>query len=45
MIARLVKSIPAPLNMLALPDAPPIARMAELGVKRIRFGPRPMRLR
>lgn len=43
-IARLVKAIPAPLNMLALPDAPPIARMAELGVKRISFGPRPMRL-
>jgi 2-methylisocitrate lyase-like PEP mutase family enzyme len=42
-IARLVKAIPAPLNMLALPDAPPIARLAELGVKRISFGPRPMR--
>ncbi len=42
-ITRLVKAIPAPLNMLALPDAPPIARMAELGVKRISFGPRPMR--
>lgn len=42
-IARLVQAIPAPLNMLALPDAPPIARMAELGVKRISFGPRPMR--
>ena len=44
MIARLVKAIPAPLNMLALPDAPLIARMADLGVKRISFGPRPMRL-
>jgi len=44
MIARLVKAIPAPVNMLALPDAPPIARMAELGVKRVSFGPRPMRL-
>ncbi len=44
MIARLVNAIPAPVNMLALPDAPPIARMAELGVKRISFGPRPMRL-
>jgi len=42
-IARLVKAIPAPLNMLALPDAPPMARMAELGVKRISYGPRPMR--
>ena len=43
MIERLVKAIPAPLNMLALPDAPSIARMAELGVKRISYGPRPMR--
>jgi 2-methylisocitrate lyase-like PEP mutase family enzyme len=43
-IGRLVKAIPAPVNMLAFPDAPPIARMAELGVKRISFGPRPMRL-
>ena len=42
-IARLVRAIPSPLNMLALPDAPPIARMAELGVKRISYGPRPMR--
>lgn len=42
-IGRLVKAIPAPVNMLALPDAPSIARMAELGVKRISFGPRPMR--
>jgi len=42
-IARLVQAIPAPLNFLAFPDAPPIARMAELGVKRISFGPRPMR--
>lgn len=42
-IERLVKAIPAPLNMLALPEAPSIARMAELGVKRISYGPRPMR--
>ncbi len=43
-IARLVKAILAPLNMLALPNAPSIARMAELGVKRMSYGPRPMRL-
>jgi 2-methylisocitrate lyase-like PEP mutase family enzyme len=43
MIERLVKAIPAPVNMLALPDAPSIARMSELGVKRISYGPRPMR--
>jgi 2-methylisocitrate lyase-like PEP mutase family enzyme len=43
MIERVVKAIPAPVNMLAFPDAPSIARMAELGVKRISFGPRPMR--
>jgi len=42
-IARLVKAIPAPVNMLALRGAPSIARIAELGVKRISFGPRPMR--
>ncbi len=42
-VARLVKAIPAPVNMLALPGAPSIARMAELGVRRISFGPRPMR--
>jgi 2-methylisocitrate lyase-like PEP mutase family enzyme len=42
-IARLVKTIPAPINLLAFPDAPSIARMSELGVKRISFGPRPMR--
>jgi len=42
-IASLVRSVPAPINVLALPDAPPIARLAELGVKRISFGPRPMR--
>ena len=42
-IARLVNAIPAPINLLAFPDAPSIARMAELGVKRISLGPRPMR--
>lgn len=42
-IARLVEAIPAPVNILAFADAPPIARLAELGVKRISFGPRPMR--
>lgn len=42
-IARLVKEIRAPINLLAFPDAPSIAKMAELGVKRISFGPRPMR--
>jgi len=42
-IARLVKAIAAPINMLALPDAPSIPRMAQLGVKRISYGPRPMR--
>ncbi len=42
-IAKLVKEIPAPINLLAFADAPPIARLAELGVKRISLGPRPMR--
>ena len=42
-IAKVVDAVRVPVNMLALPDAPSIARMAELGVKRISFGPRPMR--
>lgn len=42
-IARLVAAIPAPLNFLAFADAPSLARMEQLGVKRISFGPRPIR--
>ena len=42
-IAELVQAIPAPLNFLAFADAPPMARLAALGVKRISYGPRPMR--
>jgi 2-methylisocitrate lyase-like PEP mutase family enzyme len=37
-IADLVRAIPAPLNILAGPGAPPISRLAELGVRRVTFG-------
>jgi 2-methylisocitrate lyase-like PEP mutase family enzyme len=37
-IADLVRAIPAPLNILAAPTAPPIARLEELGVRRVTFG-------
>jgi 2-methylisocitrate lyase-like PEP mutase family enzyme len=37
-IADLVRAIPAPLNILAAPGAPPIARLEELGVRRVTFG-------
>jgi 2-methylisocitrate lyase-like PEP mutase family enzyme len=34
-IAALVEGIPGPLNVFAAPDAPPLARLAELGVARV----------
>jgi 2-methylisocitrate lyase-like PEP mutase family enzyme len=37
-IGELVKAIPAPLNILAGPSTPPVARLAELGVRRISLG-------
>lgn len=43
-IGKLVQEIHAPLNFLAFADAPPIATMAALGVRRVSFGPRPMRV-
>ena len=39
-IATLVKSIPAPINVFAHPQAPPVPRLAELGVKRVSFAGR-----
>ena len=42
-IAELVKGIDAPLNIIAGSSTPPVQRLQELGVKRISFGPRPMR--
>jgi 2-methylisocitrate lyase-like PEP mutase family enzyme len=40
-IAALVAAIPAPLNVLAGPGAPPVAELAALGVARISLGPAP----
>lgn len=41
-IATLVKEIGAPINLLANAAAPPVSRMAELGVARISLGGAPM---
>ncbi|MGB0411519.1 MAG: isocitrate lyase/PEP mutase family protein [Pikeienuella sp.] len=41
LIARLVENGGLPLNILAFPHAPPNARLAELGVARISYGPIP----
>lgn len=38
-IAAFVDTISAPVNILAQPEAPSIAQLAELGVARISFGP------
>ncbi len=37
-IRRLVESVDLPVNVLALPGAPPVAELAELGVARISVG-------
>jgi 2-methylisocitrate lyase-like PEP mutase family enzyme len=37
-IAAFVEAAEAPVNILAVPQAPPIARLAELGVARISYG-------
>jgi 2-methylisocitrate lyase-like PEP mutase family enzyme len=39
-IAELARSIPAPINVFAMPDTPPLARLRELGVKRVSFAGR-----
>lgn len=41
LISRLVEGCGLPLNILAFPHAPPNARLAELGVARISYGPIP----
>lgn len=38
-IGRLVDGIGAPVNILARPQAPSLARLAELGVARVSYGP------
>jgi len=42
-IERLVKEIPAPLNILGAPNAPSLKEVAALGVRRVTFGSAPMR--
>jgi 2-methylisocitrate lyase-like PEP mutase family enzyme len=39
-IAALVRAIPGPVNIFALPDTPSLARLAELGVRRVSFAGR-----
>jgi 2-methylisocitrate lyase-like PEP mutase family enzyme len=42
-IARLVDALQFPLNILAGPGTPPVARLQELGVRRVSVGSGPMR--
>ncbi|HYR46564.1 MAG TPA: isocitrate lyase/phosphoenolpyruvate mutase family protein, partial [Thermoanaerobaculia bacterium] len=42
-IARLANAIEGPLNVLAVPGTPPVARLASLGVRRVSLGSGPMR--
>lgn len=42
-IGRLVQSIDRPLNILAMPGSPSIARLKQLGVRRVSLGGGPMR--
>jgi 2-methylisocitrate lyase-like PEP mutase family enzyme len=37
-IARVVESVPAPLNVLAVADVPPVPELAALGVRRVSTG-------
>jgi 2-methylisocitrate lyase-like PEP mutase family enzyme len=41
LIARLVEASPLPVNIMVLPAAPPLARLAALGVARVSHGPGP----
>jgi 2-methylisocitrate lyase-like PEP mutase family enzyme len=38
-IAALVAGVGGPVNIYAQPGAPPLARLAELGVARVSYGP------
>ncbi len=42
-IASLVEAIDGPVNVLAVPGTPPVARLAALGVRRVSLGSGPMR--
>jgi len=39
-VAALVAAIPAPVNVFAVPDLPPVRRLAELGVRRVSYAGR-----
>jgi 2-methylisocitrate lyase-like PEP mutase family enzyme len=43
LIGRLVEAVALPVNIIALPHMPPKAKLAELGVARISYGPVPWR--
>ena len=42
-IAEMAAAAPAPINVMVMDGAPPIARLAELGVARVSHGPGPFR--
>ena len=42
-IARLVKDLECPLNILAVPGSPPVAELEKVGVARVSLGSGPMR--
>ncbi|SMF61571.1 isocitrate lyase/PEP mutase family protein [Allosphingosinicella indica] len=44
LIARAAKAIALPLNIMAMPSTPALARLAELGVARVSHGPGPWRM-
>ncbi len=41
MIESLCDACPLPVNIMMMQDVPPIARLSELGVARVSFGPAP----
>jgi len=41
LIADVCEAIPAPVNVMMLAGAPPVTRLAELGVSRVSYGPGP----
>ena len=43
MIAKLCEATQLPVNLIAIPGCPPKAKLAELGVARISYGPVPYR--
>lgn len=43
-IEKLCEHSPLPVNILVMPDVPPSKKLAELGVARISYGPRPYRM-